>query len=217
MPTVTLRQSDIDKCYTFCTEFMGKAKRYEFGNPNSAHRGYAETLRDAMIGKLGEVGVARFFSMGLGMPILNQLDWNVYKQGQEDDADLVLAGMKFEIKTSRSGSRFILYELGKLNARRDRLPDWLIFAIAGWDRKSDVPTGKIDIVGHLPAYKLFTLEDNGWVDCTDDGWTFKIHGGEVLPDTNSIMITTNCGRHKDLLDSDFTSLFRRIKKGMEEY
>ena len=133
------------------------------------------------------------------------LDFGIYPRGQWDDNDIQVNRWMADIKSSRTGSKWLLVEKNKINFRLKNgdLPHIFIMCITGWDRTKDIPTGKVDIMGFYFTHMLV----NGSKD------VLELSRGECIPHTNCRLQASNYGIHVDnLLKGKEWHIWNDLKK-----
>lgn len=126
-------------------------------------------------------------------------DFKYYPRGKCDGQDTIINDWKIDVKGTQKGGKWMLVELSKINFRqRDKdLSHLFVMGSVYWDRKTDLPTGKVELVGCTSILKLKS----------DVATTKILRKGTPLPDIqNSVYLQVdNFGiKFKDLnKDWDF--------------
>ena len=151
---ITLSQEELDRCYEFSIKCAENQQMIEFGQSDTAERSVTEIGRDNYIGKIAEVAFAKMLRDLFNIKI--DLDFEYYPRGKWDGQDTVINNWKIDIKSTRQGGKWMLIEWSKINFRqRDKdLSDLFVMASVFWDRETDKPTGKVDLIGCASILKL---------------------------------------------------------------
>lgn len=151
---IELSKEEIKKCEEFAYKCAENQQEIEFGQSDTAARSTSEIGRDNFIGKLAEVAFAKMLAENYSVFI--ELDFEFYPRGRWDAQDTVINEWKIDIKGTRQGGKWMLIEWSKINFRqKDKdLPHLFVMASVFWDRTTDLPTGKVDLVGSASILKL---------------------------------------------------------------
>lgn len=211
-PIIELSEEDVKRCRTFALSSAPTQQKREFGS-DTAPRPDAEVARDTLIGKLGEVAFANFLQYTFD--IATQLDFDVYGSGKWDASDLDVNGHRIDVKTARQGARFLMVELNKPEFRKDQrlLPEVFVFAIAGWDRTEDQPTGRVVLEGFATLKEICHPARIGLRDasiCEGIEGTQFLPAGQCIPYTSMTLQADNCIRHKRNLHHNWKALVEHI-------
>lgn len=193
MPRIHLSIKEMKVCWEFSLRSAENQQEIEFGQADTQPRPVNEIARDNFIGKLAEAAFQKFLRENYSINI--ELDFNYYPRRQWDDQDALINGWIIDVKGTRTGSRWFLIELNKLEFRRNegRLPDFFVSAVVGWDRKADEALGFVDIMG-------YTHIDEIKPGATG---TVYIKKGDPIPGTQTKMQADNFGRRFTGLNSDW--------------
>lgn len=213
--TVRLTQSELKQCSDFALNSAKSQQAIEFGNYKTRPRSLKELARDTLIGKLGEVAFSRLLKEKFDVFV--ELDFKIYPQGIWDVDDFVLFGQRIDVKATRSGGRWLLVELNKLEFRQreNKLPYAFLFAITGWDRKTDYPTGIITLSGYAYLNQICHPEKIGLRDasiCQGIKGTQFLKQNDLIPGTNTPLQADNCGRSVRLLEKNWCNLINLLKE-----
>lgn len=206
MPRIHLTIKEMKVCWEFSLRSAENQQEIEFGQADTQPRSVKEIARDNFIGKLAEAAFQKFLSDNYSIKI--ELDFNYYPRRQWDDQDALINGWTIDVKGTRTGSRWFLIELSKLEFRRNegRLPDFFVSAVVGWDRKADKALGYVDIIGytHIDEIKLGA------------SGTIFIKKGDPIPGTQTKMQADNFGRRFTDLNSDWDKFVGILRKEKEK-
>lgn len=197
---VTLLQSELELCLKFSYKCAEEQQAIEFGQSDTAPRNNAEIGRDNLIGKIGEVAFASMVKQRYGIDL--PLDFEYYPRGQWDGQDTVINKWKVDIKATRQGGKWMLIEWSKINFRQkdSDLPHMFVMASTKWDRKTDVPTGQVDLVGCASILRLKRGGEN----------TLILRKGEKIPGTSTKLQADNYAVHFDHLEHDWDKILNYI-------
>lgn len=172
---IELTKDELDKCREFAYKCAENQQPIEFGQADTAAREKKEIGRDNLIGKIVEVAFAKMMLRRFEIEI--ELDFEYYPRGKWDGQDTVIHDWKIDVKGTRQGGKWLLVEWNKLDFRqRDKdLPHLFVMGSVFWDRDTDSPTGKVDLVG---AASLLRLKE-------DQSNTVILKKGEFLPGMRS--------------------------------
>ena len=151
---IELTYDELKKCREFAYKCAQNQQSIEFGQSDTIPRAEYEIGRDNLIGKIAEVAFAKMLLNEFGLKV--ELDFEYYPRGKWDGQDTVINGWKIDVKGTRQGGKWMLIEWSKLNFRqRDKdLSHLFVMASVCWDRETDSPTGKVDMVGSASILKL---------------------------------------------------------------
>lgn len=172
---VELTREELQKCNEFAYKCAQNQQSIEFGQSDTIPRSANEIGRDNLIGKIAEVAFAKMMLQDFNIKI--ELDFEYYPRGEWDDQDTIINDWKIDVKGTRQGGKWMLIEWSKINFRqRDKdLSHLFVMASVSWDRDTDRPTGKVDLVGSASILKLQRNQKK----------TVVIRKGELLPNTRS--------------------------------
>jgi hypothetical protein len=198
---IKLTKNELIQCIEFSKKVAKTQQDIEFGQRTTKPRSTKEIARDTLIGKLAEVAVKRHLEK-YGINI--ELDFNIYPRGQWDDYDIVINNSwGGDIKSARSGSKWLLVEDNKINFRteNEKLPHMFIMCVTEWDRDRDIPTGVVEIKGFWFTY-MFNESDK----------VLKLKKGQCIPNTRCKLQADNYAVHcDDLLKGDKWDIFKTLK------
>ncbi len=193
---ITLSPTELKRCYDFSMKCAENQQTIKFGQSDTDERSVQEIGRDNYIEKIAEVAFAKMMKDQFGTTI--DLDFEYYPRGQWDSQDTVINKWKIDIKGTRQGGKWMLVEWNKINFRqRDKnLSHLFVMASVFWDRGTDKPTGKVDLVGCAPLLRLRTGAENN----------VTLKKGSQLPDTKTrvILQADNFGIRFEHLQRDWT-------------
>ena len=199
--TIPLGVEDVTTCIKFAKEVAPHQQAIEFQNQGFS-RSISEIERDTTIGKLAELGVARFLYNKYS--IVAVLDYNVYpNKGTGDMGDITLPGGSIlEVKGTRQGGRWLLVTPQELLKKKERkcLPQYVAGVVVGWNRNTDGPTGHVVIQGYAFLADICKPGLLGMVGLTGHdmcspslGTTF-LNEGECIPSTQVPLQSDNFAR-----------------------
>lgn len=199
---VTLSDYECTLCALHSHEAARTQEAIEFGSRFTKPRSAAEITRDILIGKRAEAAVAKALTgYGLHLPV----NYDVYPEGQGDDADFVVNGWTIDVKSTRWG-RFAMFPCGKLEGRKrqGKLPDVIILCRTPWDDATDSPKGRdVEIMGCISTERLM------------DGRN-RINAGDYIPNTRQPLQASNYAVSVDSLngfDNSVSWMIRHKKEG----
>ena len=137
--------------YTLCILFADKSARsqrqIEFGNQNTSKRSLREIREDTLIGKMGEVAVAKMLREEYGVHV--PVNYEIYPRGDWDDEDIIINGLTVDVKATEKG-HCLLLEKNKVDFRIEQglFPDMIIMC------KTNVEEMTVDIVGCISSKRL---------------------------------------------------------------
>lgn len=206
-PSVRIRldRSELEECRRFSEECSKTQQAIEFGQADTASRSFAEIARDNMIGKLGEFAVQRFLDEH-GIHV--ELDLDIYARGEWDACDVEWRGWTFDIKCTKSRSRWFLLEWNKLQFRADaqELPHCFILTRLVDDKVvndlSCLPKFvEVDLVGYVDTRSL--KEGAPGVE--------TLPKGSLIPGTRTPLMAQSFGIEDRNLNHDWDGLIRTLK------
>jgi len=170
---IELTRKELDRCREFSYKCALNQQSIEFGQSDTVERSDTEIGRDNYIGKIAEVAFAKMMKAKFNIDIT--LDFEYYPRGEWDGQDTVINGWKIDVKGTRQGGKWMLIEWNKIDFRqRDKdLSHMFVMASVFWDRDTDKPTGKVDLVGCASILKLQNGIEN----------TVVMRKGTLLPGT----------------------------------
>lgn len=206
---IFLRPAEIDQCIEFSDLSAATQQQIEYGETTTQKRSVKEIARDNLIGKLAEIAFQKFLFRYFKINVA--VDFEIYPRGVWDSSDISINGHLFDIKSTRPGSSWLLIELNKLQFRKkeERLPDFFVAAVTGWDRGLDIPTGSVMLIGYARLREICHPDRIGLRTpdlCKGIPNTHFISRGSPLPGKNVIMQTDNCGRKFDHLHKSWRDL-----------
>lgn len=190
---IELTAEELERCLEFSQTSAENQQTIEFGQSDTESRPTQEIARDNYIGKIAEVAFAKMIKDSYGIEI--ELDFAFYPRGQWDKQDAVINGWKIDVKGTRQGGSWLLVEWSKINFRQREkdLPHVFVMASVGWNRGTDQPTGKVDIVGCSNILRLQRGIEN----------TEIFRKGDHLPGKNFPLQADNFGIRFENLKSDW--------------
>ena len=193
---IMLSQQELKACKHFSIKSAYNQQEVEFGESSTKPRSVREIARDNLIGKIAEVAFCKVMHENYGIDIA--LDFNYYPRGQWDRQDAAINNWRIDIKATRKGGQWMLIDWNKLNFRQhnDELSHIYLMFTVDWDRKTDMPTGKVSYEGAASLSKLST-------SCQT---TYVLRKGEYIPNTNTPLQTDNFGIHFGELYKDLSGL-----------
>lgn len=196
-----ISQEDLKKCKEFSIISSNTQQEIEFGQADTVPRSQQEISRDNLIGKIAEVAFAKMMIKKYEITI--DLDFEYYPRGVWDDQDDVYNGWRIDVKGTRQGGQWLLVEWSKLIFRKKQhlLSHFYVMASVGWDRKNDIPTGMVELVGYASLGQL------------KEGYekTITLRKDEILPGTKTKLQADNFGRRFVDLEKDWDKMIRYIK------
>lgn len=204
MTPVFISTVEIERCQKFAEAVADGQIAIEFNERHTLTRGRAEVIRDAMIGRLGELAVAKM--LRYRFKIEAEPDWTITDRGIGDDGDLLVMGRRVDVKATRAGGRWLLvertrFEIGK---RLGKLSDFYVLASTGWNRQTDKPTGVVNLVGYAKLTDLCQPSLIGERGPRIAGLAARWIGrGDFLPDTQVKLQTDNLAIPHNLLRKDW--------------
>lgn len=211
---VQLTDKDFKKCVDFSYRSAESQQSIEFGNHRTKARTTAELARDNLIGKLAEVAFSYVLHRTYGIQI--DLDFNIYPRGIWDSDDLTLFGQPIDVKATRSGGRWLLVELNKLEFRKkeNKLPFAFLFAVTAWNRDRDEYTGEVTLAGYSLLEQICHPDRIGVRNptlCEGIPYTQFLREGDLIPGTNTRLQATNCARPVSQIERDWDKLIALAK------
>lgn len=172
---IELSKEEIKKCEKFSFKCAKNQQEIEFGQTDTVPRNIKEIGRDNFIGKLTEVAFAKMLAEKYDIHV--KLDFEYYPRGEWDGQDTIINDWKIDVKGTRKGGKWMLVEWSKINFRqRDKdLSHLFVMGSVHWDRETDLPTGKVELVGCASILKLKNNVDT----------TKILRKGSLLPDTQN--------------------------------
>jgi hypothetical protein len=193
MVRIELPKGDLVECGVFSVLSARTQQDIEFGDKSTKPRDVMEIARDNLIGKLAEKAFANFLRDEFEITV--DLDFGIYPRGVWDNNDITLYNSLIDIKATRSGGRWLLIELNKLRFREkeNKLPDYFVFNVTGWNRDKDVATGIVDIMGYCSREDISRA-------------TNFLKKGDCIPGTRTKLQTDNFAKHMADLETDWNRL-----------
>lgn len=172
---IELTHEELDKCSEFAYKCAQNQQSIEFGEADTIPRSAKEISRDNLIGKIAEVAFQKMMLQNFDVNV--ELDFQYYPRGKWDDQDAVINDWRIDVKGTRQGGKWMLIEWNKINFRQrgKKLSHLFVMASVFWDRDTDSPTGKVDLIGSASILKLQKNQKKIVV----------IRKGESLPGTRS--------------------------------
>jgi hypothetical protein len=194
MTIVKLTIDEVLECKQFCMRSAISQQQIEFGNHNTKSRSVIEIARDNAIGKLAETAFCSFVKQW-GIDI--KPDYNIYPRGKWDDSDFIINSNRLDLKATRTGGNWLLVETSKIEFRKteNKLPDYFIFCVTGWDKARDKFTGEVDICGYISLEDLLKSK--------------IIFEGGYIPNTFTRLQTHNHAIHRTDLKEDWETWIKR--------
>lgn len=191
---IQLSQNELHKCIRFAGLAATQQQRIEFGQHDTAERDIPAMIVDIAIGKIAEAAFSKYCQQKHDISV--ELDYDVYERGLWDQQDAVINDWMFDIKASKSGSRWLLIDWNKLDFRHQegKLAHIYVMATVEWLRTGWLgrPTGKVFFQGGISFKKL---------NHTDGSVLRK---GDYLPGTRTRLQADNYGyRFNELADIDY--------------
>ncbi len=203
---VRLNRQEIDACIDFSMQCAEHQQAIEFGQSDTAKRSISEIARDNIIGKLGEFAVKAFFEKN-GIAI--ELDLEIYERGRWDTCDIAYRGWTFDIKCSKSRSRWLLIEWNKLQFRADagEVPNYFLLTrlvndaivLNSTNIRPDIL--EVDLVGYVDARKL--RDGNEGVA--------SLKKGAPIPGTATYLVANSFGVEDRTMSRDWTVLLATLR------
>lgn len=190
---IELNKKELDLCCEFSYKCALNQQSIEFGQSDTAARSSKEIGRDNLIGKVAEAAFAKMMKNRFNTDI--ELDFEYYPRGKWDGHDTVINGWKIDVKGTRQGGKWMLIEWNKINFRqRDKdLPHMFVMASVFWDRNTDKPTGKADLVGCASIFKMQAGKNH----------TEIFRKGALIPRTTTSLQADNFGIKFEHLQQDW--------------
>lgn len=197
---IKLTEKELLDCRDFSEKCAKGQQKIEFGQPDTSERSDGETSRDIYIGKIAEVAFKKMMEEKYNTDV--QLDFECYDGYDDKDADV--NGWRIDVKATRQGGKWLLFEWNKLNFRQEnkQLPDLIVMASVGWDRDEDIPTGSVKLEGCIQTVNLYDGAPNVVV----------LKKGSTLPNTkNGVKLQAdNFGVLFDNLERDWDKSIKFI-------
>lgn len=199
---IDLTPEELKMCGEFSIECAKYQQKIEFGQSDTSPRDLGELARDILIGKLAEVAFAQLLKVNYGIEI--SLDFDFYPRGKWDKNDAEINGWQIDVKATRQGGKWFLIEWSKLYFRQKEgnLPDLFVVASIYWDRKEDIPTGMVKLVGCASLFRLNPSYHG----------TRILHKGDCIPNTRTKLQADNFAINFDDLEDDWDYIVDYITK-----
>lgn len=209
----TLSEEDLNLCIEFSEQSAPTQQDIEFGQNDIKARSVKEIARDNLIGKIAEVAFKRIIEANYPNAGEISLDFSVYKRGVYDNQDADINGSLIDIKATREGGEWFLIEWNKLifRAREKNLPHYFVFFTVGWDRETDLPTGKARFEGIIPI-KWLSKEH---VD--EEERILVLKKGDKIPGKNVSLQADNYGINKRFISKSLDYYMNLMMYSDEKY
>jgi len=197
---ITLSPKELAMCHEFSFECAKNQQPIEFGQSDTTARGVIEIGRDNYIGKIAEVAFSKMMKESFNIDI--PLDFNYYPRREWDNQDAEINGWLIDIKGTRQGGKWMLVEWSKLDFRQreKKLSHLYVMASVNWNRKTDTPTGEVDLVGCATIRKLIR----------DTPKTKVLLKGEYIPGTKTPLQADNYAIAFNDLENDWNMVIKYI-------
>lgn len=113
---IKISQDELNQCVRFAGFAAAHQQKIEFGQQDTAERDIPAMIVDTAIGKIAEAAFSRYCRQKYHISV--DLDYNIYERGLWDQQDAVINGWRFDIKASKTGSRWLLIDWNKLDFRQ---------------------------------------------------------------------------------------------------
>ena len=113
---IVLTGDEINRCIRFAGQAALNQQRIEFGQSDTDERSIPAMIVDTAVGKVGEAAFAKYCREYHG--IIVNLDFNIYERGIWDDQDALINDWRIDIKSTKSGSKWLLVDWNKLSFRK---------------------------------------------------------------------------------------------------
>lgn len=197
---ISLSEEQMQMCYGFSIKCAENQQQIEFGQSDTVPRSIKEIGRDNLIGKIAEVAFAEMLKICYGIVV--HLDFEYYPRGEWDGQDTIINGWRIDIKGTRQGGKWMLIEWSKLSFRQNDndLSHIFVMTSVEWNRDTDTPTGKVDIVGSASINKLRR----------DSPKTCVLMKGDYIPGTKTRLQADNFAIHFNDLYHDWDIVIKFI-------
>ena len=199
---IILTDAEMEQCREFSRVSARTQQPIEFGQDTTSARSVEEIARDNLIGKIAEAAFSKIMRENYGIDV--PLDFNYYPRGQWDDQDAQINGWRIDIKSTREGGHWMLIEWNKLDFRQreNKLSHVYMMFTVGWNRETDMPTGRVSYEGAI------TLN---WLK-RDFPSTTVLRKDKKLPGTSTDLQADNYGIHFENLNRNLDGLVERMKR-----
>jgi len=197
---ITLSEEQMQLCSEFSIKCAENQQQIEFGQSDTVPRSIKEIGRDNLIGKIAEVAFAEMLKNRFNIVV--PLDFEYYPRGEWDKQDTVINDWRLDVKGTRQGGKWMLIEWSKLSFRqKDRnLPHMFVMASVKWNRDSDTPIGKVDLIGSASINKMRLGVPN----------TMVLMKGDCIPNTKTQLQADNFAIHFDNLNPDWDLIINYV-------
>lgn len=194
---ITLHPKRVKRAREFTESVIPHIQGHEFREQNE-ERTDEEKFKNMYKGRLAEEGMVVFCKMLFNINV--ELDYNIYPDvNVGDDQDIVLNGVRLEIKSSAKGSEWLLVDDGIIRRKRNLgvEPHHYIFCIVELDKDEN---GGEDVC---------TIVVKGYATRDEVGNALFRYKGEELPKRNTALQANNFCIHMDELH-DVKTLIKEI-------